>query len=199
MSIEIQSLTLDQLDEALRVWEATLGDGFKLERDEILVRMQNGQGVFLVAFDTAEGQIVGVKFGYLDDHVCIGRGIGVLPAYRRQGIATRLVRKFEQELGDRPEIHLYAFGSATTDGIPFHIAMGYYPQALIQFTDRDLRPQLNLSEFTITHDGFNEQHQVYQIFAAINSSQANLEYLRTLQMEYPQVNVQFFFEKTLSI
>ncbi len=198
MSIDIQSLLINRLDEALQVWKATLGDGFKLDRQEVADRLINGTGLFFIALDTGTDRIVGIKFGYIDGEVCIGRGIGVLPEYRRQGIATRLVRTFEQGLQANPAVKLYAFGSGTTEGIPFHISMGYYPQVLVQFTDRDLRPGLDFSMFAITDEGYNEQHQVYQIYVTLEASQANLENLRALQTQYPQVNVQFFFEKSLS-
>jgi GNAT superfamily N-acetyltransferase len=135
MSIEIHPLTIDRLDEALQVWEATLGNGFKLDRQEVADRLQNGTGLFYIALDDESDRIVGIKFGYLDGEVCIGRGIGILPEYRRQGIATRLLRSFEQDLQANPAIKVYAFGSATTEGVPFHIAAGYNPQVLVQFTD----------------------------------------------------------------
>jgi len=119
MSITILPLTLDRLDEALQVWEATLGNGFKLDRQEVADRLQNGLGLFYIALDSEAGRIMGNKFCYFDGEVCIGRGIGVLPEYRRQGIATRLIRRFEQELRANPAIKVYAFGSATTEGIPY--------------------------------------------------------------------------------
>lgn len=199
MSIEICPLTLERLDEALQVWEATLGNGFKLDRQEVADRLQNSTGLFYVAQDSESGRIVGVKFGYIDSEVCIGRGIGVLPEYRRQGIATRLIRRFEQGLQANPAIQVYAFGSATSEGVPFHIAMGYSPQALVQFTDPDLRSSLDFSRFNITQEGYNDTYQVYQINLALDASQANLETLRALQAHYPQVNIQYLFERTLSL
>ena len=197
MAIDIQSLTVKQLDEALQVWEATLGGDFKLDRQEVADRLQHGAGIFYVAVDGETGRMVGIKFGFIDGEVCIGRGIAVLPAYRRQGIATRLILQFEQELHARPAIKVYAFGSDSTEGIPFHIAAGYFPQALIQLTDRELRAALDLSGFVINHEGFNEQYQVYQIFTALDSSQANFDTLRSLQAQYPQVSIQYFFKKTI--
>jgi len=197
MSIEICPLTFTRLDDALQVWEATLGNGFKLDRQEVADRLQNGTGIFYVAVEPDSNRIVGIKFGYFEGNVCIGRGIGVLPEYRRQGIATRLVRRFEQDLQANPAIQVYAFGSGTTEGVPFHIAMGYSPKALVQFTDRDLRPSLDFTGFNISWDGYNEQHQVYQIFITLDASQANLTHLRALQARYPQVNIQYLFERTL--
>ena len=197
MSVTIQPLALDQLAEALQVWEATLGNGFKLDPQEVADRLQNGTGIFYIALDTGTDCIVGIKFGYINGEVCIGRGIGVLPAYRRQGLATRLLRRFEQDLQANPAIKVYAFGSATTEGVPFHIASGYYPQVLVQFTDRDLRPSLDFTQFDISDEGYNEQYQVYQIFIPLDASQANLDHLRAVQAQYPQVNIQYLFERTL--
>ncbi len=197
MPIDINPLTLERLDEAKRVWQATLVNGFKLDWQEVADRLQNGTGLFYIAVDNQTGRIVGVKFGYFDGEVCIGRGIGVLHEYRRQGIATRLIRRFEQDLQAKPAIKVYAFGSATTEGVPFHIAMGYTPQVLVQFTDRNLRPGLDFSGFTITQEGYNDTYQVYQIFLTLDASQANLDNLRSLQAQHPQVYIQFFFEKTL--
>jgi ribosomal protein S18 acetylase RimI-like enzyme len=195
MSVTIRPLTLDRLGEALQVWEATLGNGFKLDRQEVADRLQNGTGLFYIALDDETDRVVGIKFGYMDGEVCIGRGIGVLPEYRRQGIATRLLRHFEQDLQANPAIKVYAFGSATTEGVPFHIAVGYYPQVLVQFTDRDLRPSLDFTGFTISQEGYNETYQMYQIFIPLEASQANLDHLRALQVHYPQVNIQYLFEK----
>ena len=197
MSITTQPLVLDRLAEALQIWEATLGNGFELDPQEVADRLQNSTGLFYIALDDETGRIVGIKFGYFGGEVCIGRGIGVLPAYRRQGIAARLLHRFEQDLQANPAIKVYAFGSGTTEGVPFHIAMGYYPQVLVQFVDRDLRSSLDFSGFTISHEGYNEQHQVYQIFILLDASEANLDTLRALQAQYPQVNIQYLFERTL--
>ena len=196
MPIDIQPLTLDRLDEALRVWQAILGNGFKLERQEVIERMKNDTGLFYIALDSDTGRIAGIKFGYIDGEACIGRGIGVLSEYRRQGTARRLLRRFEQDLQANPAIKVYAFGSATTEGVPFHIAMGYLPQALVQFTQQDLRPALDFSGFQIAQEGYNEAYQVYQIYINLVDSQSSLDGLRAMQAQYPQVDIQFFFEKT---
>jgi hypothetical protein len=75
--------------------------------------------------------------------------------------------------------------------------MGYFPQVLVQFTDPDLRPSLDFSGFIITQEGYNETYHVYQIFIPLDASQANLDTLRALQVRYPQVNIQYLFERTL--
>lgn len=121
----------------------------------------------------------------------------MLPAYRRQAIATRLLRAFEAEMATNPQITAYVFGSATTEGIPFHLASGYSPVALIQFEDRALRKQIDLTGFTITEEGYNERYQVYQIYATLQAPEQDLAYLRQLQQRFPAANVQFVFSKQL--
>ncbi len=160
-------------------------------------RLQNSTGLFYIALDNETGRVVGIKFGFFEGEVCIGRGIGVLPEYRRRGIATRLVRAFERGMRANPTIKIYAFGSGTTEGVPFHIAVGYIPQALVQFANRELRSSLDFSGFSITQEGYNEQHKVYQIYIMLDAAQSNLNYLRAIQTQYPQVNIQYFFEKVL--
>jgi len=57
---------------------------------------------------------------------------------------------------------------------------------------------LDFTQFNISYEGYNEQHQVYQIFIPLDASETNLDHLRVLQVQYPQVNIQYLFEKTFS-
>lgn len=196
MTIDIVKLTPERLDEALQVYESVLGTSFRLDKEEILERLQTCRGVFYVAIDTDTQHVIGIKFGYIDGDTCVGRGIAVLPAYRREGTATRLVRQFEQDIQAILAVRQYVFGSSRTEGIPFHIAAGYEPQGLILFRDRLLRDRLDMSGFKITYEGYEEQYQMYQIFIALERLQANLAYLHNLQNEFPETNVQFFFQRT---
>ena len=197
MPIDIERLHPDRLDDALAVFDLTLGKTTVSDRQDILDRMQSGRGIFYIAVESETHRVVGLKFGNINDAVCIGRGIAVLPAYRRQGIATRLLKRFQKDLGAHPDVRLYAFGSGTTEGIPFHIASGYVPRALIQFQDPQLRHRLDLSGLTITQDGFNETHKVYQIYVELGDAERSLAGLRQLQDRFADVNVQFMFSKPL--
>jgi GNAT superfamily N-acetyltransferase len=197
MAIVIHSLTPDTVDEALAVYRAVLGAHRRVNKEAILDRLQSGAGVFYGAFDAQTGEMVGIKFGYIDGGTCVGRGIAVLPAYRRQGIGTKLLRQFEQDLAARPDVSSYVFGSSSGEGVPFHLAMGYRPRVLIQFEDPVLRGRLDLADMHITHEGYNAEYHVYQVYAEPGEGNENLAYLRQLEQDLPGVNVGFQFSKSL--
>lgn len=196
MAIKIEKLTPQRVDEAMAVYHTLLGSHEHTTPQALLDRLDSGQGIFYIAVEEVSNQVVGLKFGYLEGNTCIGRGIALLPAYRRQGIASALLRHFEADLRAHPHVHQYAFGSATTEGIPFHLASGYTPVVLIQFADKNLRQALDLSEFKITSDGYNDTYQVYQIYLELAAPARNLATLRQLQSRYPMADVQFVFSKT---
>ncbi len=106
-----------------------------------------------------------------------------------------MLHAFENDLRHHPTVSQYYFGSGTFEGIPFHIASGYYPQALVQFNDVDLRAKLDFSGFQINHDGYNAQYNVYQVFLQLDDSQASWQALQRMQDAYPETNIQFFFGK----
>src|SRR5262245_43842891 len=113
MAIVIHSLTPGTVDEALAVYRAVLGEHRRVNKEAILDRLQSGAGVFYGAFDMEAGMMVGIKFGFIDGGTCVGRGIAVLPAYRRQGVGTKLLRQFERDLATRPDVRGYVFGSSS--------------------------------------------------------------------------------------
>ncbi|MBV7327468.1 GNAT family N-acetyltransferase [Chloroflexi bacterium TSY] len=193
--IQIKSLESHEVDEALTVYEATFGARDHTTKEELITRLEKGTGIFYVAVDIETNQIVGIKFGYTEGTGCIGRGIAVLPTYRRRGIATSLLRHFEAALAASPIITNYAFGSGTDEGVPFHIASGYIPKALLQFNDQELRQQLDLTGFQIAHEGYNETYKIYQIYLELEQPDQNLAYLRQLEEQFPETNVQFMFSK----
>lgn len=197
MTIQVEKLRANKADEAYQLYETVLGAHPHTTPQALVDRLTNGQGIFIIAVDTHTNKVVGIKFGYVAGDTCIGRGIAVLPAYRRQGIATQLLHVFEAEMAANPQITAYVFGSATTEGIPFHLASGYSPVVLIQFEDRALRAKLDLTGFTIIEEGYNESYQVYQIYAALPAPEQNLAYLRHLQQRFPAADVQFVFSKKL--
>lgn len=197
MTITINRLTIAHVDEAYRLYEAVLGARPNVTPQRLLERLTNGQGIFYVAVDTNTNKVVGIKFGYVEGDTCIGRGIAVLPAYRRQGIASQLLQAFEAEMRANPQIKHYLFGSATTEGIPFHLASGYLPTVLIQLADRTLREKIDLTGFTITEEGYNETYQIYQIYTTLQAPEQNLAYFHQLQQRFPLADVQFVFSKQL--
>lgn len=197
MTVQVEKLTSPRVDEAYQLWASVFGERPHTTPQILFDRLADEQGIFYIAVDTQTNQVVGIKFGYIEGDACIGRGIAVLPAYRRQGIASQLLQAFEAEMTANPQVKSYVFGSATTEGIPFHLASGYSPMVLIQFEDRTLREQIDLTSFTITEEGYNETYQVYQIYTTIQAPEQNLAYLRHLQQRLPTADVQFVFSKQL--
>ncbi|MFN8493399.1 MAG: GNAT family N-acetyltransferase [Caldilineaceae bacterium] len=196
MSIRIEKLTLSRLQAAMQLYQTIFGEKEHTTAQILAERLHKQTGIFYIAVDETTNAVVGLKFGYLEDDAWIGRGIAVLPEYRRQGIAAALLRHFEADLQAHPTAHHYVFGSATDEGIPFHIASGYQPTALLQFADSQTREKLDLANFKITREGYNEVYQIYQIYLELEMPEQNLAYLRRLQTEFPTVDVQFVFSKT---
>jgi GNAT superfamily N-acetyltransferase len=194
-SVIIEKLTPEKVNEALALYQGIFGVREHTTSQEIMHRLSNKHGIFYVAIDTETGEIIGIKFGYVEGNTCIGRGIAVLPQYRRQGIGTQLLRRFEIEMQFRSDISKYVFGSASNEGVPFHLASGYLPKVLIQFEDSRLREWLDLAGFIITQEGYNQEYKVYQIYLELEQPQQNLAYLRTLQDTFPETDVQFVFSK----
>jgi GNAT superfamily N-acetyltransferase len=195
MSVIIEKLTPEKVNEALALYQGIFGVREHTTSQEIMHRLSNKHGIFYVAINTETGEIIGIKFGYIEGNTCIGRGIAVLPQYRRRGIGTQLLRRFEEEMRSRSGISNYVFGSASDEGVPFHLANGYLPRVLIQFKNSQLRERLDLSGFTMTQEGYNQKHKVYQIYLELEQPQQNLAYLRMLQRTFPDTNVQFVFSK----
>ena len=163
---DVQPITNDRIDEALELLHATLGSEHT-EKEEIVHRLDNGSCEFFMAIDSTTNKIVGVKLGYIDDNRAVGRGVAVLPAYRRLGIGRQLYQAFEEALKARGDVEFYVFGSATSEGVPFHISNGYKPQILIQFDEMALRQQLDLTGFEIETERMNEEYGCYQIYARL--------------------------------
>jgi GNAT superfamily N-acetyltransferase len=197
MSIIIEKLKSEKVSAAMVLYQQTFGPREHTTSQEILHRLNNKRGIFFVALDTETDEIIGFKFGYVEGNTCIGRGIAVLPQYRRRGIGTQLLRRFEEEMQSRSGITKYVFGSASDEGVPFHLASGYLPTVLIQFENSQLREQLDLSGFTIMREGYNPEYQVYQIYLELEQPQQNLTCLRTLQHTFSETNVQFVFSRQM--
>lgn len=74
--------------------------------------------------------------------------------------------------------------------------MGYRPRVLIQFEDPALRSKLDLAGMQITHEGYNAEYHVYQVYAEPGEAGQNLAHLRRLEQDMPWVNVGIQFSKS---
>lgn len=97
--VTIREMTLDDYDAVTRLWTEAGLPYRPLGRDQpdkIRVEMERGAAVFLVA--EAGGELVGVVLGTHDGRRGWINRLAVAPAYRRRGIAGRLVREVESRV-----------------------------------------------------------------------------------------------------
>ncbi len=100
--ISIREFEIGDYDELVRLWDESLLSYRPLGRDrkERIAREIGGDNaVFLVA--VADGRIVGSVFGTHDGRKGWINRLAVSPAYRKRGIAGRLVAEVERHLGAR--------------------------------------------------------------------------------------------------
>jgi putative acetyltransferase len=88
----LRPMTLDDYEAVYDVWKATAGIGLSAsdERDAIAVFLARNPGQSVVA-TSADGSIVGVVLCGHDGRRGYLHHLAVLPQYRKQGIAKRLV------------------------------------------------------------------------------------------------------------
>ena len=184
-----------EIDAVIDFHNKYLGKIDFINREEIYNRSNSNSGIFLTAKDKND-RIIGIKLAYVDNDTCIGRGIAIEEKYRRLGIGKSLVERFEEELKKYSHVKKYVFASSTKEGIPFHIRLGYKPTILLQSKDKDLLEKIDLKDFTITQNSYNETYKVYQIYIKPNI-ELDLEYLSELKSKYPDINIQYLYEKNL--
>lgn len=183
-----------EIDEVIDFHNKYLGARDFINKEEISNRLDSNSGIFLTAKDN--NKIIGIKLGYIDNDICIGRGIAIDNKYRRLGIGKSLVKAFEKELKKFKQVKKYIFASSTKEGVPFHIRLGYKPTVLLQSKDKDLLKKIDLKNFTITKNSYNNIYNTYQVYIEPNR-EFDLEYLSELISKYPDINIQYLFEKDL--
>ncbi len=193
MQYKIVKLKEKEIPILIQIHNKYLGEREYLNKKEILKRIQNNTGIFLLAKNEKD-QIIGIKIGYVEGDTCIGRGIAVEKGYRKQGVGKALVKEFERILKQYPKVKKYIFASTTIEGIPFHISLGYKPSILIQSSNEIDIKGLNLHEDIIKEKIFNKQHNVYQVYTHYNE-ELDYEYFNTLKNRYANIDIQYLFEK----
>jgi ribosomal protein S18 acetylase RimI-like enzyme len=113
-------------DAVVAVWTASGRD--VLARDELEAKLTRDPELFLVA--ESDGRIVGVVMGTYDGRRGWILRLGVLPAHRRNGIATRLVDELEHRFRQLrcPKVNLLVMPDNAA-GLRFWQALGYLPLA----------------------------------------------------------------------
>jgi N-acetylglutamate synthase-like GNAT family acetyltransferase len=195
MEYKISEMQTDKIDSVVDFHNKYLGKRGFINKEELIKRVNSNTGIFLIAKDS-KNNIIGIKLGYIDNDVCIGRGIAVDKKYRRLGIGKSLVKKFEEELTKFPDVKKYIFASSTFEGVPFHIELGYKPTILLQSKDKELLRKVNIKNCTIIDSSYNEDYKIYQVYLKANR---DLDYndLSKLKSQYPNIDIQYLFEKNI--
>jgi ribosomal protein S18 acetylase RimI-like enzyme len=107
-SIEYRSLKSSDYDEIIRVWkEADLGHKPKGRdtRDRMTVEISRASDLFIGAF--VQGKLIGTVIGTFDGRRgCVNR-LAVVPQYRHQRIAEKLVAICEERLKKMGALVIY--------------------------------------------------------------------------------------------
>lgn len=110
----IRRVTMDDLEEVVNLESAAFKMTKEQTRDDMVGRIENYPDTFLVAQE--DGKVIGHIFGpafnkrYIEDELYFNNhpnqkddryqmilSLAVLPAYRKQGIATKLIEALAQE------------------------------------------------------------------------------------------------------
>lgn len=103
--------------------------------ERVAVELQRGTACFLLAEDA--GRLVGVVIGTHDGRKGWINRLAVLPAYRRRGIAARLVRKVEDRLAAAGiEITAALIESPNVASLAFFRSIGYVHDPHIEYVSR---------------------------------------------------------------
>jgi N-acetylglutamate synthase-like GNAT family acetyltransferase len=193
MKYRIDNLKKGEINKIIEFHNKYLGKRDFINKEEILKRLTTNSGIFLVAKDE-DNKIVGIKLGYIDNNICIGRGIAVDKKFRKQGVGRQLVKSFENKLKNNPNMEKYVFASSTQEGVPFHIKLGYKPSILLQSKNKKLLESLTLEKFIIKEYTYNKEYKVHQIQLESNKD-LDLNYLSKIKSQYPEIDIQYLFEK----
>lgn len=127
MGITITTLQIDQHDEVIALWKACEGVGLSEadSRESINAYLQRNPGMSFVATN-AEGKIVGAILAGHDGRRGYLHHLAVNPAFRRQGIGSKLVEKalFALRQEGIRKVHLFIF-ETNASGLAFWEASGW--------------------------------------------------------------------------
>ncbi len=108
--------------------------------ERVEAERRSGRAIFLVA--ESEGRLVGVVIGTHDGRKGWINRLAVAPAYRRRGIASRLVRELEERLAALGlEVVAALIESTNTASLAFFTALGYLHDPGIEYVSKRNSPE----------------------------------------------------------
>jgi ribosomal protein S18 acetylase RimI-like enzyme len=131
--IQIRTCTHDDIPGVLALWAiAAAPHGHPDTAAAVKSRLQRDPELFVVAIDPNSEAIVGSLMGGWDGWRGYMYRMAVLPALRRNGLATRLVDEVERRLAAIGATRIHAHVVTDSPGAPeFWAAKGYIPQPTI--------------------------------------------------------------------
>lgn len=141
--IRVREMHLEDYEAVMGLWaEAGLpfrpagrDDPGRVERE-----LQRGEAVFLVA--EVQGRLAGVVIGTHDGRKGWINRLAVAPAYRRRGIARRLVREVERRLETEGiEIVAALIETPNVGSLRFFQSIGYVRDPDIEYVSKRKSPQ----------------------------------------------------------
>lgn len=195
MNYRVSKLEEEDVAKVVSLHNEYLGERDFINGKEIVDRLKSNRGIFLIAKDEEEN-LIGIKLAFIDNDVCLGRGVVVDKNFRRLGIGKKLISIFEDELRKYPEVKKYVFASSTQEGVPFHIKLGYKPLILLQSENKDLIESVDLDKFEIRERLYNKEFKVYQVYMD-SKENLDIKYLQKIKKQYPNLEITYLFEKIL--
>ncbi|HUH82782.1 MAG TPA: GNAT family N-acetyltransferase [Nitrososphaerales archaeon] len=125
--VRIREFSMKDYDLVRKVWEDS---GLEIRpgdsKPDVRRKLTRDRGLFLVAED--QGVIVGTTMGAWDGRRGWIYHLGVLPEYRRRGVASRLVREVERRMKDMGVLKVNAIVyDDNTPSLTLFRKMGFIP------------------------------------------------------------------------
>jgi ribosomal protein S18 acetylase RimI-like enzyme len=136
--VTIRDMRMDDYDLVQRLW-TDAGLPFRPQGrdrpDRVARELRQGTAVFLLA--EVDGRLTGVVLGTHDGRKGWINRLAVAPAYRRRGIAQRLVREVEARLEALGlEVMAALIESRNQESLSFFQAIGYLHDSDIEYVSR---------------------------------------------------------------
>jgi ribosomal protein S18 acetylase RimI-like enzyme len=141
MTISLATFTIESYDEVFTLWRQTPGVGLSSadSRVNIELYLDRNPGMSYLA-KTPDGRVVGTILCGHDGRRGYIHHLTVHPDFRREGLASALVRRCEQELNRAgiQKCHLFIFNE-NTNGLEFWNSIGWTHRSDIGVISKNLK------------------------------------------------------------
>ena len=150
LMVKVKHASIDDVGRLLNcllvVWESLRGmlpnshvdhEVENLKRPQVVERMRNSiqspQGINLLAEEDA-GSVIGVAMGnFVEDGIARLGFLGVIPTYRRKGIGSSLLRRFQEEAEKKGAHKVFLFTAPSLQpAIRLYLKEGFVPEGFLR-------------------------------------------------------------------